>query len=239
MKVSTFASAETTLSNPRLPDPVRAVIFDMDGTLLDTEAVHRRTMAQAAEGLGWPFPDALLMAMVGIHRDENKRMLADLLGADFPLDRFYADSDMLFEAALEQAIPMRPGAEPLLRQLAGAGVAMAVATSTNAPYAQQRLEKAGLLSYFDVVVTRDDVQRPKPHPEPYLLAASRLGVAVHDAVAVEDSYAGVRSAAGAGIATVMVPDLLPPTDAELRLVAGVLPGLDELAGLLRTVAQPA
>lgn len=125
-----------------------------------------------------------------------------------------------------------PGVEALLARLASAGIPMAVATSTEAPYACRRLEKAGLLDYFEAVVTRNDVQWPKPHPEPYLLAAKRLGVAVTEAVAVEDSYAGVRSAAGAGMATVMVPDLLPPTDAERALVAAVLPSLHDFAALI-------
>lgn len=232
MTVSTYASADPAILNRRLPDRVRAVIFDMDGTLLDTEAEHRRTMAEAAAALGWPFADEVLLAMVGIHRDANRLMLAERFGADFPMEQFYADSDRLFEAALEAVIPMRPGVESMLAQIAAAGIPMAVATSTEAPYACQRLEKAGLLDYFDVVVTRNDVERPKPHPEPYLLAARRLGVAVTDAVAVEDSYAGVRSAAWAGIATVMVPDLLPPTEAELELVAAVLPSLHDFAALV-------
>lgn len=232
MTMSTFASAEPEILNRRLPDPVRAVIFDMDGTLLDTEAEHRRTMAEVAAALGWPFSDEVQLAMVGIHRDANRVMLRARFGADFPLEQFYADSDRLFEAALEAVIPMRPGVEPMLARLASAGIPLAVATSTEAPYACQRLEKAGLLDYFDVIVTRNDVERPKPHPEPYLLAAKRLGVAVTDAVAVEDSYAGVRSAAGAGMATVMVPDLLPPTEAELQLVAAVLPSLHDFAALV-------
>jgi HAD superfamily hydrolase (TIGR01509 family) len=232
MKISSFAHAEPAILNRRLPDPVRAVIFDMDGTLLDTEAEHRRVMAQAADALGWPFAEEVQLAMIGIHRDANRAMLVDRFGADFPLEQFYADSDRLFEEALEAAIPTRPGVEPMLQQLAAAGVPMAVATSTEAPYAQQRLQKAGLLDYFDTVVTRNDVDLPKPHPQPYLLAARRLGVDPAQAIAVEDSYAGVRSAAAAGMATVMVPDLLPPTDAELRLVAMVLPSLHDLAALL-------
>lgn len=218
-----------------LPNPVRAVIFDMDGTLLDTEAAHRRAFAQTGEAIGWPMADDLLLSMVGIHRDENERMLAAHLGPDFPLARFYADSDALFEAAVDAGIPLRPGARRILDHLAQVGIPMALATSTAAPYAQQRLEKSGLLHYFDVVVTRTDVDRPKPHAEPYLLAARLLGVDPAHCVAVEDSHVGVRSATAAGIATVMVPDLLPPTEELVLACAQILPSLTDLRDLLLAV----
>lgn len=216
-----------------LPNPVRAVIFDMDGTLLDTEAVHLRAMAEAGKTLGWDVSHDLLMQMVGIHRDATRRMVAAHFGADFPLDQFFLESDALFEAANESGIAVRPGAVSLLEHLKHAGIPMAVATSTAAPFAQMRLQRAGLLAYFDVVVTRTDVERPKPAPEPYLLAAARLGVDLASAVAVEDSYAGVQSATAAGIATVMVPDLLPPTQEQCLVTAAILPSLEDLRDLLR------
>jgi HAD superfamily hydrolase (TIGR01509 family) len=219
-----------------LPDPIRAVIFDMDGTLIATEAAHRDAFARTAQALGRLMSDELLLSMVGVHRDANYAMLARRMGPDFPLDRFYAESDALFEAAVEAGIPLRPGALLLLDHLRSAGVPMALATSTAAPFAQHRLARAGLADYFEVVVTRNDVTRPKPHPEPYLLAARRLGVDPAHVVAVEDSHAGVRSATAAGIATVMVPDLLPATEELTLACARVLPSLTHLRDLLVATA---
>lgn len=227
-----------TVAEPvsKLPHPIRAVIFDMDGTLLETEAVHLDAFARTGSAVGWPMPEDLLLSMVGIHRDANRHMLADRLGPDFPLERFYADSDALFEAAVDAGIALRPGADLLLDHLARTGIPMALATSTAAPFAQDRLLKSGIAQYFDVVVTRSDVVHPKPHPEPYLLAAARLGVDPAHIVAVEDSHAGVLSATAAGIVTVMVPDLLPPTEELALACAAILPSLADLHDLLLATA---
>lgn len=226
-----------TLRSPALPDPIRAAIFDMDGTLLDTEALHGQAFAVTGKAMGYPLPATLQHSMVGIHRDGSRRLVADHMGPDFPLDLFFDESDVAFTAMLDAGIPLRPGAEIILEHFAKAGVPMAIATSSEAPYAQQRLEKAGLLHYFDVVVTRNDVTQAKPHPEPYLLAASRLGVDPADCVAIEDSPAGVRSATAAGIATVMVPDLLPATEEQTLVCAQILPSLEALRDLLLAPAE--
>lgn len=217
-----------------LPDPVRAVIFDMDGTLIDTETAHLRAFAEAGEALGWPLSEEFLLSLVGIYRDQNMATFRETFGPDFPLERFYAESDALFEAAMEIDVPLKPGAKAVLEQLSAEGIAMAIATSTMAPYAQHRLESAGLLHYFQTVVTRTDVEFPKPDPQPYLMAAERLGIDPAHCVAVEDSYAGVRSATAAGIATVMIPDLLPPTEELVEVCAAVLPSLSDLRDLLFT-----
>lgn len=218
--------------SPALPDPIRAAIFDMDGTLLATEAAQHRAFADTGAAIGWPIPDEVLTAMIGINRDANEVMLAERLGADFPVARFFVESDVLFEAALDAGLPLRPGARLILDHFRDTGVPLALCTSTIGGKAQERLAQAGLLDYFAVVVTRSDVTEAKPHPEPYLLAASRLGVDPADCVAIEDSYAGVRSATAAGIATVMVPDMLPATEEQTLVVAEVLPSLTALRDLL-------
>jgi haloacid dehalogenase superfamily, subfamily IA, variant 3 with third motif having DD or ED len=215
-----------------LPEPIRAAIFDMDGTLIDTEAAHYRSYAEVSRRIGWPLSDEILSAMVGISRDLNEVMLAERLGPGFPLARFYEEGDALFRAALETGVELRPGALLILDHFRDAGIPLALATSTMGGLAEQRLAQAGLIDYFDVIVTRSDVAEPKPHPEPYLLAAGRLGFEPAECVAVEDSHAGVISATSAGIATFMVPDLLPATEEMALVGATVLPSLSALRDLL-------
>ncbi|HTM77858.1 MAG TPA: HAD family hydrolase [Devosia sp.] len=107
-------------------------------------------------------------------------------------------------------VPVKPGAREFLAELAERQIPTAVATSSRSPHAQTHLAAVGLLDMFATIVTRDDVIHPKPHPEPYLLAASRLGIDPLKCLALEDSPSGVRAAHAAGMQTIMVPDLVHP-----------------------------
>lgn len=220
-----------------IPDPLDAVLFDMDGLLLDTEAVHRRTMAEAAAAMGIDFPDALFLQLVGIHRDENRRTLAGHYGDAFPMDRFYDDADARFEAACREVIPLRPDVVLVLDLLDALEIPRGVVTSTASPFAAERLARVDLLDRFDALVTRSDVLRPKPAPDPYLLGCERLGARPAQTLALEDSHNGIRAAAAAGLVTIMVPDLLAPTAETDRLVAATLPGLADVATLIEAAVS--
>jgi HAD superfamily hydrolase (TIGR01509 family) len=217
-----------------IPKPLHAVIFDMDGLLLDTERLYRSAIFAACAAQGHEMVDHLHRSLIGTPKDLGESKLMEHFGPSFDLERYHRACAEHFEGLCGTAVPLRPGVKDLLDVLTDASVPMAVATSTSRPKAPNQLARAGILEWFDAIVTRTDVNFGKPHPETYLKAAELLEVDPSRCLALEDSYNGVRSAAAAGMATIMIPDLLPPTAEMGKLCVAVLSSLTELrAHILR------
>jgi HAD superfamily hydrolase (TIGR01509 family) len=193
-------------------EPVEAAIFDMDGTLIDSETVYMAGMQDAAGILGLDLPIAICHAMVGVPRHECNVLLQQHFGADFDLETFRGHYAASVRERMRERVPIKPGVVELLDFLADRALPLAIATSANRETAERNLGRAGLLDRFRVVSTRDDAERPKPAPDIYLEAARRLGVAPAHCVAFEDSSIGIIAAHAAGMRAVMIPDVLPPTE---------------------------
>jgi HAD superfamily hydrolase (TIGR01509 family) len=213
-------------------EPVEAVIFDMDGTLIDSEAVYIAGMQEAARTLGLTLPLELCHAMVGVPRDGCNVLLLNHYGQDFDLSVFRGHYSSSVERRMKERVPVKPGVVELLDFLAAKDLPLAIATSALRATAERNLGRAGLLDRFTVLTARDEVEHPKPAPDLYLEAARRLGVAPECCVAFEDSSIGIVAAHAAGMRAVMVPDILPPTDEARAKCLHVAQDLHEVLRLM-------
>jgi HAD superfamily hydrolase (TIGR01509 family) len=214
-------------------NPVEAVLFDMDGLLLDTEVIYIEAMQQAARSLDREMALDFCHSMVGVPERECSRMIEAYYGQGFSIEEFRGRFYGLLRGLLEAGIPLKAGVVELLDFLADRGLPLAVATSSARSTAERHLAKAGLLDRFTALATRDDVEHPKPHPDIYLEAARRLGVPSERCIAFEDSNIGLEAAHAAGAMAFMVPDLLQPLPEIRTKCVDVLPDLHAALKLLR------
>lgn len=182
-----------------------AVLFDLDGTLIDSEAVAIRTGLATFHRLGHPVDAAFFHAMIGRDSPTASRMIA----AAFPamnVEALNAAWSEGFQAAMATEIPLKPWVHETLSAIS---LPLAIVTSSRRLEAADKLKRAALDRYFSHVVVLEDVVAPKPAPDPYLLAARLLNVDPKRCLVFEDSETGAESAHRAGCVVVQVPDILP------------------------------
>ena len=214
------------------PRTVRAVIFDMDGLLFDSESVYRDAMMATARDAGFEMPEALFLKLVGIPWAGNVTLLLEHYGADFDHEAFRKEATRRFHIVADAEICLKAGVVEILDALDALDLPRAIATSSMPHTVQHHLGQHGLLDRFDAFVAQGDYARGKPAPDPFLTAAARLGVAPADCLALEDSHNGVRAAHAAGMMTVMVPDLLRATEEMETLCVRIARDLHEVRELL-------
>lgn len=217
---------------PALPFRPDAVIFDMDGLMIDSERVSIACWNEAALTLEIALPEGFFLHMVGLGERDCLQLLHKHVDDGMRVDALLAHCHALYDARTHDGLPLRPGILELLELLKERGVPRAVATSTRQPRASRKLAASGLLDYFDAVVTSSDVQHPKPAPDIYLLAAQRLGIDPARCLALEDSPTGTRAALAAGMTVIQVPDLVHPDAGVRALGHRIVESLHDVRALL-------
>lgn len=201
-----------------------AVVCDMDGLLVDSERLERRVWQAAAGDHGVEMSDDRFASFVGHPAEECDRLLGHYYGEAFDVSRFRDTCHRRMRTIVEQeGVPLRPGALEWIEFVRDLRIPLGLATSSAPALVRERL--GDLVSAFSAVVTRGDVARGKPHPDLYLEAAARLGVAPRASLALEDSPTGAKAALAAGMPVVVVPDLVPVPPNVSELVAGIFASL--------------
>ena len=207
---------------------IRAVVFDMDGVLISSEEVWDEVREGLAREMGAPWPPEAQHAMMGMNTAEWTDYMHDVVGIDMTPDAIRREVERRLLARYRDDLPLIPGAVGAVRALA-ARWPLGLASSSTRGLIDGVLEAAGLAGAFAVTVSSEEVARGKPAPDVYLRALDLLGVGPPEAAAVEDSGAGLRAAAAAGMTVVAVPNPhYPPPDEALALADIVLGTIAEL-----------
>ena len=212
---------------------IDTVIFDMDGTLIDTEKYYRICWPQALAAFGYHMTDEQALSMRSLGRPFAPVHLKEMFGDEIDYHQVRNKRKELMEACLaREGIQLKPGAIELLTWLKEQGIRTAIATATDMERTNRYLEQLGLLQYFDTIISATMVKEGKPSPDIYLYACEQLGRKPQDCIAVEDSPNGAISAYRAGCKVVMVPDQTQPEEELREKLFACVENLTEIRELL-------
>lgn len=217
--------------------PFAALLFDMDGLMIDTEALSERVWRQTATEQGIPLSHAQLQMMVGLSTERCLQYLADTLPAGHDVQAFGQLARQRYHQMLHQEeIPLKPGILHLLDWCTRENLPRAVGTATQRTLADLKLTRTGLQRYFAHTVAGDEVAHSKPAPDVYLKAARLLGVTPADCIVLEDSAHGAQAALAANMRVIIVPDMAPPPAQIAKQALAVCQDLYAAQALLATLA---
>lgn len=198
---------------------IKAVFFDMDGLLLDTEKLLVRFWRQACREAGFDMTREIALNIRSMHRNFAIPYLKSVLGEGFDYAKTRARRmELMGDYLSKNGLELKKGAKELLTYLNDKKIPAAVVTATDSERAEKYLKETGIFGYFDRIISAAMVKEGKPKPDIYLYAAEKLGVDPKDCAALEDSPNGVKSAASAGCRTIMVPDLTEPDEDLLHII---------------------
>ena len=204
----------------------KAVIFDMDGVIFDSEQAVYNGWKELSQKYGFENLDIPYMKCIGVNGASSRRIFLDYYGEDFPYDKYKDEQSKNYHEKYDGGrLPLKKGVRELLQNLKTNNYKVAIASSTRTALVVRQIEEADLAQYFDVIVGGDMVSRSKPEPDIFLRACDELGCEPGEAYVIEDSYNGIRAAFAAGMHPVMVPDMLAPDDEMAQKAEAVLDDL--------------
>ena len=222
-----------------IPKGIKAFIFDLDGTLLDTEKLLFRYWREAAAQSGYDMSAEQALTLRSLTHKRVQPLFTEWFGEECDYRQLRARRMELMQAHIDRyGLELKPGAAELLDFLGKNGFMRAVATATDADRAAAMLKKAGLDGKFDRIICASMVPIGKPEPDIYLYAAKQLGLEPEECAAAEDSPNGVMSARRAGCFTIMIPDLTQPDEALEEFISLKCESLHSITEILKQRKEP-
>ena len=219
---------------------IRAVLFDMDGTLIDTEKYYRVFWPKAMAEFGYHMTDEQVLSMRSLGRPFAPAQLKAWFGEELDYYAIRARRAQMMEECLDrEGISLKPGAVEILEALKKKGIIAAVATATPPERTEKYLNLTGIRKYFSQIISATQVKEGKPSPDIYLYACDQLGLSPEECLAVEDAPNGVMAAFRAGVRAVMVPDQTQPDEELKKYLYACVARLDEIEELLTFETQGA
>jgi len=212
-----------------------AVIFDVDGTLLDTERIYMEAWRKAGRLFGHAINEDVLLRTRAIPSSVGRKIFEEALGPTFDYEKVQPERVRIAEELIARTTAetlCQPGVRTILRELKERRIPMAVASSTGTQKTVAHLAHAGLLHYFGAIIGGDQVERGKPNPDIFQLAADRLGVSYDRCLVVGDTPADVKAAVAGGMQVVLIPDQVPADEETRAMSLAVLNRIDQMLELL-------
>ena len=188
-------------------DKIKAVIFDMDGVIFDTEMVYLKVWSEVFEKYGYKMTKEIYSSVLGTGRENVKKVFLSKFGSNLPIDDMYIEKDKNLAKEIEKGVPLKHGVCEILEYLKENNFKIALATSALSERVFKQLKQANIESFFNAIVCRDEVKETKPNPDIFLKAADKLSISPEQCIVIEDSNAGIEAAFNASMIPIHVVEL--------------------------------